>query len=204
VDIDGEGLDRKYGSYVDIGADEVYDCEDDYLSEIDVHNDLDWDADGIVNLKEFNLFSHAWLTYDPNCPHLPNPVDPNQLLHWDLICDLDSDLDVDLADLCVFLDDWLWVACWKLDALNAASASAQPENLMAESFSASKRLSVSSLEMTSPIAESLTEISAETLIQIIGFLNEAEAEMSDNIDAIEAVRAILVEQLNAIVCTEEQ
>ncbi len=34
VDLDGEGIDRKYGSAVDIGADEVYDCEDDYFTEV--------------------------------------------------------------------------------------------------------------------------------------------------------------------------
>ena len=217
VDIDGEGLDRKYGSYVDIGADEVYDCDDDYLSEIDVHNDLDWNADGIVNLNEFVKFSRAWLAHDPNhplCdpnnlnyvsdPNLPGYISETDKLRFNPVCDLDSDLDVDLADLCEFLEDWLWVACWKLDEINAASSNAQTESLMVESLSAARSFLAVALETTIETAEVQPEISAETLVQIIGFLNEAEMEMPDNIEAIEAVRAILVEQLGAMLSNEEQ
>ncbi|MBN2514233.1 MAG: right-handed parallel beta-helix repeat-containing protein [Sedimentisphaerales bacterium] len=217
VDIDGEGLDRQYGVAVDIGADEVYDCDDDYLSEIDVHNAMDLNADGIVNLNEFRLFSAAWLTYDPNhplCdpnnlnyvsdPNLSGYIDQNDKLRFNPTCDLNSDLHVGLADFVLFCDDWLWVACWKLDELNAAGASAQTESLMAQSFSASRSLLAVALDATAETVESQPEISVETLVQIISFLNEAEIEMPDNLDAIEAVRAILVEQLGAIVSKEEQ
>jgi len=58
VDMDKQA--RIAGNSVEMGADEV-DCED-------VYNSLDWDADGLVNLKEFEAFSAAWLTYDPNHP----------------------------------------------------------------------------------------------------------------------------------------
>lgn len=215
VDIDGEGVDRQYGYRVDIGADEVYDCDDDYLSEIDVHNDLDWDADGIVNLNEFVKFSRAWLTYDPNhplCdpnnlnyvsdPNAPGYIGETDKLRYNPICDLNNDLHIGLSDLCEFLDNWLWVACWKLDEINAAAATAQTESLMAQSFSASQRLSVSSLNATAEMVEVEPDVSAETLVQILGFLSEAEADMPDNIDSIEAVRVILVEQLSAIVSKE--
>ena len=121
VDIDGEGLDRKYGDYVDIGADEVYDCGDDYLSDIDVHNDLDFDADGVVNLEEFRTFSRAWLSI---APADPNIVDPNDFKNWNPACNLDdngaSEDVIDLADLDVFLENWLWIACWKLEEINQA------------------------------------------------------------------------------------
>jgi hypothetical protein len=163
------------------------------------------------------MFSRAWLTYDPNHPLCdPNNLnyvsDPNlsgyisetDKLRFNPVCDLDSDLDVDLADLCEFLEDWLWVACWKLDEINAAAVTAQPETLMAQSFSALRSLSASSLETTIETAEVQPDVSVETLVQIISFLNEAEAEMPDNVDAIEAVRAILVEQLRAIASNEEQ
>ncbi len=119
VDIDGE--DRIYGDYVDIGADEVYSCDDD-LTEDDIYNDLDWDADGVVNLYEFSKFSAAWLSHDPNDPGIttdpnyidePNYVDPNALVNWNSICDFDDDYDIDLADLAAFAPDWLWIACWK-------------------------------------------------------------------------------------------
>jgi hypothetical protein len=96
------------------------------------------------------------------------------------------------------------VACWKLDELNAASASAQSESLMTKSFSALRSLSESSLETTIETAEAQQEITVETLVQIIGFMNEAETEMPDNMDAIEAVRAILIEQLNVLVNDEDQ
>jgi hypothetical protein len=119
VDYDNEQ--RQYGDAVDVGADEVYDCSDDYLSDADIHNACDFDADGIVNMNDFNLFSKAWRTYDPNCTHLPNPVAPSQLLNWNPVCDLDHDLAVDLTDLMLFFEDtpqnWLWIACWRADLL---------------------------------------------------------------------------------------
>ncbi len=105
ADMDNQA--RIAGNSVEMGADEV-DCED-------VFNSLDWDADGLVNLKEFKAFSAAWLTYDPNHPNLPNPVEPNAILHWNPMCDLDDDLDVDLADLMVFVPEWCWKACWRHD-----------------------------------------------------------------------------------------
>ncbi len=110
VDMDGEGIDRKYGDEVDIGADEVYDCHDDYLSEADVYNELDLNADGIVNMWEFNLLSAAWETYEPN--ELIPPVD----------CDFNGDWHVDTGDLVILAEDWLWIACWKLEELTEAMA----------------------------------------------------------------------------------
>jgi hypothetical protein len=126
VDIDGEGLDRKYGDYVDIGADEVYNCEDGYVSEADVHNDLDWDADGMVNLVEFNAFSRAWLSRSPDEYIDPNLIDPNEVVNWNPKCNLadtgSSQFVIDLDDLEIFLEDWLWIACWKLEEINAMTA----------------------------------------------------------------------------------
>jgi hypothetical protein len=116
VDIDGDT--RIIENIVDIGADEVA-CEDST-------NEIDWSADGIVNFIELVRFSRAWITYDPNnplCdPNNPNyEHDPNSINYisqtdkerFDATCDLDNDLDVDLADLMIFTEDWLWVACWR-------------------------------------------------------------------------------------------
>jgi hypothetical protein len=119
-DIDGEA--RVADTYVDVGADEI-NCDD-------VYNALDWNADGLVNMDEFARFSRAWLTYDPNNP-LCDPNNPNYIHdanepgyisdldkeRFNPICDLDSDLDVDLDDLMVFLDEapWAWTACWRHD-----------------------------------------------------------------------------------------
>ncbi len=122
VDMDRD--ERILDGTVDIGADEVA-CED-------VSHPLDWNADGVVNYGEFEKFSLSWMTYDPNnplCdPNNPNFVsDPNapgfisqtDKERFDPDCDLDQDLDVDLADLVIFADtqngNWLWVACWRWD-----------------------------------------------------------------------------------------
>jgi hypothetical protein len=150
----------------------------------------------------FFIFSRAWLS------RAPNLVDPNAIANWNPICNLDescnSQYAIDLADLCVFLDEWLWVACWKLDEINAVAMTAQTESLSAQSLATTRSLSVSSLETTIKTTEDQTEVSTETLVQIIGFLNEAEMEMPDNIDSIEAVRAILFDQLNVMLSNEVQ
>jgi uncharacterized repeat protein (TIGR01451 family) len=123
TDYDGEL--RLFGDYVDVGADEVYNCYDEYVSEADVHNDLDWDADGIVNLVEFNAFSRAWLSRSPDEYTDPNLIDPNAIANWNPKCNLadtgTSQYVIDLADLMNFVEDtpWLWIACWKLPEINA-------------------------------------------------------------------------------------
>ena len=115
-DIDGE--DREYGGSVDMGADEAYSC-DESLSEDDIYNALDWNADGIVNYEEFEYFSLAWLSRDPDEFADPNFIDPNEIANWDADCNLDASGDsqyvIDLADLEEFVENgyWLWTACWK-------------------------------------------------------------------------------------------
>lgn len=222
VDIDGEGVNRQYGSAVDIGADEVYDCHDNYLSEADVHNNLDWNADGIVNLVEFNEFSAAWLSHNPEDPAWladPNLVDPNSAAAWNPRCNLNdtgsSTYSIDLDDLRVFLNDWLWVACWKLEEINTAiaqseSLSAQSQSLMVESSAVESSLSEASLEESSLESSSLVEetaeeqrdVSAQTLIDIIGFLNEVSVTETDNIEGIEELKTILREELRIKLASE--
>lgn len=186
VDIDGEGEDRQYGEAVDIGADEVYDCGDDILTDIDVHNDLDWDADGLVNINEFSKFAKAWLSYDPN--HPSRPSDPNVCVNWNSACDLVEDLHIDLADFEVFLDNWLWVACWKLeDITQTMMLSGDGESMMMQPLSM--------MTMDAEIIDSEPEVSLYTLVQIIGFLNELVAENPDNIENIQELRAYLMNQI---------
>ncbi len=113
VDYDNEI--RVAGTYVDMGADEVYSCDGNY-SEDDIANEYDWNADGIVNLEEFELFAGAWLANEPNSP--PAIADPNTIIGWNSNCNLDetgsSQYSIDLVDLTVFVNDvpWLWQACW--------------------------------------------------------------------------------------------
>lgn len=140
MDIDGEG--RVIDTYVDIGADEIYSCDDD-LTEDDIYNEVDWAADGIVNFNEFGIFARAWLSADPNNPlcdpnnagYVSDPNDPDYIseadkVRYSLRCDIDEDLDVDLADFALFCDEWLWIACWKdsqIDRVESMAMSGQSE-----------------------------------------------------------------------------
>ncbi len=108
TDIDNE--DRINGTYVDMGADEYYSCDS------GISCTLDYNADGVVNLKEFALFEKAWSNYDPTYTGDPNTPNDN----WDSRCDLDNNQYIDLDDLMIFVDStnaetfgyWLWQACW--------------------------------------------------------------------------------------------
>ncbi len=117
-DYDNES--RVEGNYVDLGADEVYSCSGDYTEE-DIYNEFDGNADGLVNMNEFQVFADSWLTYDPNDPEIINNTDPTTLHiwleRWNGHCNFDTSGDsekcIDLADLEIFLEDyWLWEACW--------------------------------------------------------------------------------------------
>jgi len=172
VDMDNQA--RIAGNSVEMGADEV-DCED-------VYNPLDWDADGLVNLKEFEAFSAAWLTYDPNNPNLPNPIDPNAILHWNPMCDLDSDLDVDMGDLMLFIPDWCWAACWRVDMLTMQ----QPVSAMMTQSGpiVSESLSISSTDARYMKVESAELIDTDltlalSLINQIHSLIETNQENAD-------------------------
>jgi len=129
--MDGESriADDNY-DIVDVGADEV-DCTNTW-------NEIDWTQDGIINMKEFAIFSAAWLSHDPNDPIVT--TDPNysgnpnyiyvteEILQqwrqsWNPICNLDNTADtnteyeIDVADFILFCEDypqnWLWTACWR-------------------------------------------------------------------------------------------
>ncbi len=166
---DMDNRDRVLGSAVDRGAYEI-ECGD-------TANSLDWNADGVVNYLEFEKFSRAWMTYDPNnslCdPNNPNFVsDPNSINfisqtdkeRFNPSCDLDGDLDVDLADLEIFTNplngNWLWVACWRLDL--------QPEQLeqMMMSLAPAEGIQTQSLSRLDSIALKTSAIVPEKPIRV--------------------------------------
>jgi len=53
----------------------------------------DYNKDEIVNFIDFAILAKVWMMQDPNIT-------------------LDADADVDIADLKLFCDDWLWKAAW--------------------------------------------------------------------------------------------
>jgi len=133
VDMDNDSRDAD--GLIDIGADEIYSCSGGDAN--DISNALDWDADGLVNLKEFSSFQRAWLSRDPNGPTDPNFIDPNDFTNWNPVCNLkdtgDSEYIIDLADLQIFWSDtpWLWKACWKDDGLYETMNMSGGESMMA-------------------------------------------------------------------------
>lgn len=103
TDIDGDS--RVVGSKVDMGADEIY-CEDAFI-------DLDWNADGVFNYMEYEDFSKAWLSCDPNVYTETDPNIWDTWVQWGKKCDLYDDGKIDLLDLELFLDiPWIGRACW--------------------------------------------------------------------------------------------
>jgi len=97
-DLDGDA--RHTGGGVDIGADEIC-CAD-------VSHPWDWNADGLVNLPDLTVLGRAWLTIQPGYAG-----DPNNCIGWDARCDFNGDHCVDLRDLNLLCEDWLWRACWR-------------------------------------------------------------------------------------------
>jgi len=79
---------------VDMGADE-------YCDECDT-SDADFTGDDIVNMLDYDEFAAAWLrdSSDPNWG--------DKYFEYDLLGDGDA---VDVNDLCVFAEDWLWMGC---------------------------------------------------------------------------------------------
>jgi len=180
VDLDREI--RLMGAAVEMGADEVDPECDAIANSYDRVN-----ADGIVNLEEFNLFSKAWLAYDPyvlnpNCPdhayYTSDPDSPHYVIvadciHWDSRCNIiatgASQYVIDLADLTAFVSQapWLWRACWRTDIIKQqADAMASSENSISEGSMQMESLLPTSLASPALMrAESMSAFSEESVCQ---------------------------------------
>jgi hypothetical protein len=85
VDIDGEP--RVMGVRVDMGADEVGEKKADFT------------RNGIINLDDFGVLGNSWGT----------GLGDDK---WYVLCDLWEDEVIDITDLAVFVEDWMWEAEW--------------------------------------------------------------------------------------------
>jgi hypothetical protein len=180
VDMDGEGVDRVVGAKIDIGADEVRACAT--SSNDDIYNALDWDADGLVNLKEFSIFQRAWLSRDGEFWD-PNLVDPNDFINWNSMCDLNNDHQVTLPDIVKFLDEapWLWQACWKNSGLYEAMMMFGGDNVAeASSFGISSTIPAASIQ-----TETLQEVLEQQSVQSEPTIEEQILSLKDSIEFLE-------------------
>ncbi|MGD9109900.1 MAG: right-handed parallel beta-helix repeat-containing protein [Phycisphaerales bacterium] len=85
-DIDGEN--RIYYGRVDIGADEYY------------FSLADFDEGGFVNFRDYAILAAAWQT---------DSGDDN----YNEDCDLEDNNSIDVNDLALFCEDWLWEKGWE-------------------------------------------------------------------------------------------
>jgi hypothetical protein len=196
--VDMDGRDRVLGSYADMGAYEI-DCED-------VSNVL-WDknADGIVNMAEFNRLAKVWLAHDPNDPGIVDPnhpsheylTDPNSLgfvtpaslARWipdghtfNYIATEASQYSVDLADLLYWLDEapWLWTACWRTDVLPPEMMMTSGEMLRMSAFEPMVLETQATPEKT--VSEKMAEL-ANTIVQLENlWLMEPDIQQTINPD----------------------
>lgn len=117
LDMDGNPRISIINTPPDMGAYEM-------VCDINVSSEWDWNADGLVNLKEWHQWSKTWMGHDPNDPAwLANPslADPNLSEGWhewksqyNYVSSGGSAYSIDLADMLYFLEEapWCWKACW--------------------------------------------------------------------------------------------
>ena len=200
---------------MDVGADEAYSCDDQYLTEEDIYNPLDFNADGVVNFQEYAHFSAAWLSHDPNDPDVitdpnfagdPDYADPNALAHWNQAYNLDAaantatEYQIDLADFAIFCENWLWTACWKQQEfdLYGTILMSRGEELLSTETKTNQILSTSTDSAASLYTEAAPVHEAETLETIIEFLDEVLETRPDNKEAVLDLKAIIEGWLDEI------
>jgi parallel beta-helix repeat protein len=117
-DIDGEN--RIYYGRVDIGADEYY------------WSPADFDEDGDVDLIDYATLANAWMTDLGNQDYNED-------------CDLEDNNSIDVNDLALFCEDWLWEKAWDEGWMMAMGGSGRMFSLESMSLMESN-LSVESYE----------------------------------------------------------
>ena len=188
TDMDNEDRIQEYAA--DIGADEV--------SCTNTFDPNDWTYDGVINYSDFAVFSRAWLSSDPNT--YPPPKDPNDeylwyVKRWGFQADMNNDSCVDLADLELFLDNWLWQACWRENYIEmfcmiSGSGEILPMSVpMSESLYSAQSLRA---EFVQNVYESTPAEQVESIAEIKGFLDTLlKEENSENRKSVLEVMAVI-------------
>ena len=172
-DMDGDG--RVYGDKVEIGADEVTCTETSHPN--------DWNFDGVINMDEFVVFSHAWLSQGGG-------NDPN----WNPACNLDdtgtSANVIDLADFKIFCENWIWIACWKTDLLEQQVQQTQQQFVLSGPV-------LSEVEGMAANSESLETSQSVEAVSVV------PARMIPAAKAVQPMQAVATETAE-VVSTEEE
>ncbi len=201
TDYDAEA--RFVGEGVEIGADELHTCTGDYSDE-DFVSEADFNADGIVNLNDFQQISGAWLSHDPNDLSWN---DPNSTLNWSGVCNLaDSDSSqyaIDIADLEEFVsaNGWLWQACWygagQSVATEAMTMMALPEISATESFSLASVNSADILPLARVSGKMILEETTPIEEEVNPYAEMTNAELAIFVRDIQELKAMIVTQVES-------
>ena len=175
---------------------------------------MDWTADGIVNFKEFGIFAGAWLSTDPNNPlcdpnnpdYVSDPNDPDYITEGDKQryssrCDIDDDLAVDMGDLDLFSDEWLWMACWKQSQMDssimmmAMGMGGGESAMMSVPLPATLSMDSTVIAVAEPKSAFPSESDLARFVngvnEIIGFVDRAIKEDHPNSEALYEMKAAL-------------
>lgn len=205
-DIDAE--DRIYNSRVDIGADEIFSCDDD-LTEDDIYDSqLDRNVDGIVNNFEFVMFADAWFVHDPNEPgYTPDPIEYqiwSSVRHFNLDKTGSSQYYIDADDLSKFAIKWLSIPCWKQSLLDrfvsmTAAMTGGESMMMAPMTMSSMSLTIEPAPVPETEPEELTTKElyslAEGIHAIIEHVDTSIDEDHKNAENLYEMKAFLVDVL---------
>jgi uncharacterized repeat protein (TIGR01451 family) len=169
LDIDSDA--RIDDTDVDMGADEVS-CTD------EISNPLDWNGDGLVNNGEHDIFSKAWLSYNPD---EYTGDDPNETINWDPRCDFNNDHHINYADFAAFGIEWLWQACWRASGTGVWMMMGSGMGRMAggESMLISEPAAEQQVSETQPQTEPSVEEQIEQIKQSLACLYEIKDQVDD-------------------------
>lgn len=106
TDIDGEN--RIYYGRVDMGADEYY------------WSPADFDEDGYVNFIDYAIFAAAWQSESGKS-------------NYNEDCDLENNNSIDMNDLALFCEDWLWEKAWDEGWMMCMGGGSTLKSMMMES-----------------------------------------------------------------------